>query len=360
MTTRSVFAAILPLALLSAQTADAVPRGWCQGAGNPHQSSACSGVTSIPNAGLGVIPGATTQPGSLTGSTIAPPALTAQPVLVTPITPLTFTGYGPVQTITGTAGAPVVGYAPVQIVTGTIAAPVVGYGPVPTVTGTVGPTVTGYAPVQTVTGTVAPPVVGYGPVQTLTGTTGPTFVGYGPVPVLTGTTGPTPSVGGITVTPIPPRVVEGYGPVPPTVLIHPVASPGFTGTGQVPPVAAGSGGAAQPTLIPRPRPLGQPTAPGTQGSTGGTITHDRTGGGASVAQAIVPHATGRQDPGGAVSQASSWTCLTGGHGPRLVETGSGPRVIGTYSHIGQVDALARDVPARHPTQPHCIVAIRRD
>ncbi|MDG3043026.1 hypothetical protein [Roseicyclus marinus] len=326
MTTRSVFAAILPLVLLSAQTADAVPRGWCQGVGNPHQSSACSGATNAPNAIPGVIPGATTRPSVPTGPTTAPPVLTAQPVLVTPTAPLTFTDYGPVQTITGTVGAPVVGYAPVQ----------------------------------TVTGTIAPPVVGYGPVQTLTGTTGPTFVGYGPVPVLTGTPGPNPTVGGIAVTPIPPRVVTGSGPVPPTVLIHPVASPGFTGTGQVPPVAAGSGGPAQPTLIPRPRPLGQPTAPGTQGPTTGTITHDRTGGGASVAQAIVPHATGRQDPGGAVSQASSWTCLTGGHGPRLVETGSGPRVIGTYSHIGQVDALARDVPARHPTQPHCIVAIRRD
>ena len=128
----------------------------------------------------------------------------------------------------------------------------------------------------------------------------------------------------------------------------------------MPPLASNQGGNPQPTLIPRPRPQGQPTGSGTQSATGGTATHDRTGGGTSAAQAIVPHAPGRQDAGGSGAQGTSWTCLTGGHGPRLVETGSGPRVIGTYSHIGQVDALARDVPARHPTQPHCLVAIRRD
>lgn len=360
MTTRFLFAAILPLTLLSVQPAQAVPRGWCQGVGNPHRSSACSGGPSLPNTGVGVTPSATTQPGGPTGATTAPASLTAHPVLVTPIAPLTFTGYGPVQTVTGTVGAPIVGYAPVQVVTGTIAPPVVGYAPVQTVTGTIAPPIVGYAPVQTVTGTVAPPIVGYGPVQNVTGTPGPSFVGYGPVPVAPGATGTgTPSMG-IAVTPLPPRVIEGYGPVPPTILVHPVASPGVTGTGQVPPLAGNPGGAAQPTLIPRPRPLGQPTAPGAQATTGGAATHDRTGGGASAAQAIVPHATGRQEGGGAVSQGTSWTCLTGGHGPRLVETGSGPRVIGTYSHIGQVDALARDVPARHPTQPHCIVAIRRD
>ena len=336
--------------------------GWCQGVGNPHRSSDCGGSSGGTTLSFGTFtpPTATTQPTPATGSeggttpvqivtgsygppiegfapgptaTYGPPIEGFAPLLIatgnygpaivgnspgpTPSYGPPITGYAPVQTVTGTYGPAFTGYSPVQTVTGTYGPAITGYAPVQTVTGTYGETVTGYAPVIAVTGTYGEAIVGYAPVQTVTGTYAPPITGYAPVQEVTGTYGET---------------VVGYAPV---------------------------------QLIPRPRPLQRtPDVPGSPNQGTGSAT-SATHSGGTIASSIVPHQPGRQPYGGSdhLDQSGDdergWTCLTGGHGPRYIETDGERRIVGTYSHIGQVDAFAQDVPARHSSAPHCLIALRR-
>lgn len=54
-----------------------------------------------------------------------------------------------------------------------------------------------------------------------------------------------------------------------------------------------------------------------------------------------------------------WTCAASGLGTRQVLKGGRVITTGVERHVGNVDALGRDVPAKHPKHPHCIIAVQR-
>lgn len=89
-----------------------------------------------------------------------------------------------------------------------------------------------------------------------------------------------------------------------------------------------------------------------------TVTRPPLGTGQVTAQ------PGRQ-PGGAhpaftdPSGSGNWNCVASGVGARQVLKGGRIVTTGVQRHVGNVDALGRDVPAKHPKHPHCIISVQR-
>ncbi|WP_298938155.1 hypothetical protein [uncultured Ruegeria sp.] len=55
-----------------------------------------------------------------------------------------------------------------------------------------------------------------------------------------------------------------------------------------------------------------------------------------------------------------WECVASGFGQRRYDAGRGVLLnSGALRHLGNVDAMARDVPARHPKHSGCIISIKR-
>ncbi|MFT5786154.1 MAG: hypothetical protein ACI9KK_001508, partial [Ascidiaceihabitans sp.] len=158
----------------------------------------------------------------------------------------------------------------------------------------------------------------------------------------------------------------------PTPFETPIAVPGQTPQ-QVPtpfatPIAVPDQTPQQvPTLIPRPtvRPT-KTTTGGTVVTTKGepTVTHSVTHVSPPQGVSHVTNLTGRQ-PAHALPKFAdragqgTWTCVTSGHGRRKVGSTGRARSNGALRHLGNVDALATDVPARHPRHAGCITSVKR-
>ena len=160
-----------------------------------------------------------------------------------------------------------------------------------------------------------------------------------------------------------PPLPGGGGAVP-----QGVPNPQGTGGLQPPPLRPPLVGQVQtpPTMAvvvftrPKPRPVLVP--PTTVLQT--VITHSPTVTKPPVGSSHVTALPGRQDasqppafadPGG----GGNWNCVASGHGPRAVLKGGRWITAGVERHVGNVDALGRDVPAKHPKHPHCIIGVQR-
>jgi hypothetical protein len=70
--------------------------------------------------------------------------------------------------------------------------------------------------------------------------------------------------------------------------------------------------------------------------------------------------TGGSDPSFADrSGGANWNCVASGVGVRQIERGGRIITTGVERHVGKVDSLGRDVPAKHPKHPHCIISVQR-
>lgn len=337
-----------PLILLGvftcfAQTADAnhgLHLGWCNRQ-NPHYDAvSCGGLGGTPT----TVPGGTTNPTGGGSATSTPhPVVNTQPIIVTPLPPrVALTGHGVVQAITSTPGPDITGFGPAIVVQ-----------PLPQ------QTLTGVSPgaIQSIP---SPSFSGYSPAINVNPIAVPSFTGLSPMtiihPVLTPSfTGTSPMV---TIVPVSTPSFSGFSPL---VTLHPTPTPSFTGvrppTPQqtVPTINA----TIAPVLVPRPRPTPNRLRP-VATTTSGTSTHSATSSGSQNHGIITPTA-GRQDVRNAPSVTNSsgdrTSCLTSGHGNRRSSdvSGASPSAL---RNANRIDSLARDIPARHPDEAHCLISIR--
>lgn len=108
----------------------------------------------------------------------------------------------------------------------------------------------------------------------------------------------------------------------------------------------------RPVLVP-PTTILQPTV-----TRAPTVTRPPIGTG-QIAARPGRHAGGAHpafaDPAG----GGNWNCVASGMGVRQVLKGGRLVTTGVQRHAGNVDALGRDVPAKHPKHPHCIISVQR-
>ncbi|MCR9150724.1 MAG: hypothetical protein NXH83_11160 [Rhodobacteraceae bacterium] len=198
-----------------------------------------------------------------------------------------------------------------------------------------------------------------------------TVTGFGPVGA------------SIVVRPNPPTVVVGYGAVPqlppqlvpgqvPQPVLQPIPdrvptlAPPLV-PGQVPVAVPGQVPPMIPALVPRPRPTGAGTVTGQAAGSqtgGGTIRHQQQPRGPALGPGHVTGTTGRQalhePPAFAAADGGQpWRCLASGHGKRRTLSGDTVVSDGALRHVGAIDLLGRDLPALHPDHADCIISVRR-
>ncbi len=170
-----------------------------------------------------------------------------------------------------------------------------------------------------------------------------------------------------------PQLVPQPYPVPvlaPALAPYPVPNPTPNAVpGRVPQLA--------PQLIARPVPLKKPVT-GFQASLVQTGQRPPAGAGTSAnashstthlepprSNTHVSDKPGRQAPHDLpqhldVSTGDIWDCAVSGHGRRRTAAGGrGTTLAGVFADIDVVDAIAKDVPARHPRDAGCLVSIKR-
>ncbi len=333
--------------------------GWCRGVGNPHQSSQGCGQAGGQGVGNQITgptqPVANQLPPQGTPQT---PTSVAVPVLAPGAVPNAIPGRVPIATPIA-----VPGQVPTPIVAPTLAPPLV---PNPTPNR-----------VPTAVPNQVPPLANVPPqVPTATPNQVPIAV-PGQVP-------PQPNVPPLVPTATPnqiPVAVPGQVPPQPTGQtavppLVPTATPNqvpIAVPGQVPqltqrPTAThvavpGHQNPQGVVTIMRPRP--RPTT-GTVQQPGSTqVTHHLTHQSNSKKHDHVAATPGRHDPhdlprfrNAAVNE--NWECVASGFGQRRYDAGRGVLLNnGALRHLGNVDAMARDVPARHPKHSGCIISVKR-
>lgn len=326
-----------------AQTGYAKPGlhlGWCN-PHNPHYNSvACGGLGGTPT----TVPGGTTNPtGSVGGTSGAQPIVNTQPIIVTPLPPTApISGYGVVQAITSMPGPDITGFSPGYVIQPLQPQSFAGVSP-GAIQSTPGPSFSGYSPAINVTPVVAPSFTGLSPIIIVHPVLAPSFSGTSPV---------------VTILPVSTPSFSGFSPV---VTLHPIAAPSFSGIGApsqqqtVPSINA----TIAPVVAPRPQPT--PNSPSLETSTAsGTATHSPSSSGSQNHSIITPVA-GRQDarnaPWVTTHEGERISCLTSGHGARQDNTTSG-RNPSVLRNANRIDSLARDIPARHADEAHCLISIR--
>ncbi|WP_142638999.1 hypothetical protein [Ruegeria faecimaris] len=91
------------------------------------------------------------------------------------------------------------------------------------------------------------------------------------------------------------------------------------------------------------------------------LTHQRN----SKKHDHVAATPGRHDPHDlprfrSAAAKENWECVASGFGQRRYDAGRGVLLnSGALRHLGNVDAMARDVPARHPKHSGCIISVKR-
>ena len=323
-----------------AQTANAnhgLHLGWCN-PHNPHYSSAaCGGLGGTPT----TVPGGTTNPsGSVGGPSGTLPVVNTQPIVVTPLPPTApISGHG---VITSSPGPDMTGFSPGYVISPLAPQSFAGVSP-GAIQSIPGPSYSGYSPAINVNPVVVPSFTGVSPVTIIHPVLAPSFSGTSPV---------------VTILPVSTPSFSGFSPV---VTLHPVPTPSFGGTGTpsqaqtIPSVNAN----IAPVLVPRPRPT--PNRPGPSGSVAsGSATHSPSSSGSQNHNIITPVA-GRQDarnaPSVTTQEGDLISCLTSGHGARRDNAGSG-RNASVLRNANRIDSLARDIPARHADEAHCLISIR--
>ncbi len=333
--------------------------GWCRGVGNPHRSSQGCGQAGGQGVGNQITgptqPVANQLPPQGTQQT---PTSVAVPVLAPGAVPNAIPGRVPIATPIA-----VPGQVPTPIVAPTLAPPLV---PNPTPNR-----------VPTAVPNQVPPLANVPPqVPTATPNQVPIAV-PGQVP-------PQPNVPPLVPTATPnqiPVAVPGQIPPQPTGQtavppLVPTATPN-----QVPIAVPGQ----VPQLTPRPtathvavpghqnpqgvvtimRPRPRPTT-GTVQQPGSTqVTHHFTRQSNSKKHDHVAATPGRHDPHDLprfrnAAANENWECVASGFGQRRYDAGRGVLLNnGALRHLGNVDAMARDVPARHPKHSGCIISVKR-
>ena len=158
---------------------------------------------------------------------------------------------------------------------------------------------------------------------------------------------------------IPPQVpvaVPGRAPTMRPDATH-VAIPGHRGT------VAGNPGEQAILMRPVPRPNSQRIQTAT---TPATATHHETHRSQPRKHRDIAISPGRHDQHDLpafrdAGTGDEWRCAASGFGQRRpLPTERGALLsAGALRHLGSVDALARDVPARHPEHAGCIIAVKR-
>ena len=270
-------------------------------------------------------------------------------VIVKPLAPTEFTGYGPVPPTP--AAVPLqapsfTGYAPVQQLTPPLAPPLPQQQvpplppqqvpPVPVAVGLQGPSFTGYAPVPQLTPPLAPPL----PPQQVP-----------PMPVAVGLQGPS---------------FTGYAPVPP--INAPIILTGQSMVGASQPNGPGSGGQAegrQVGKVERPVPSQKPVSSTSASDT--PIAHEVTSAAETARDnvAMITIKPGRQDPVdypafvGAASGQVKGCVVSGLDRRRVISKDSVDTYEGTLPQLRTVSMVIADIPSWHPHDPGCIVSIRK-
>ncbi len=310
--------------------------GWCRGVGNPHQSSQGCGQTGGQGVGNQV-----TGPTQPTANQLPPkgtpqtPASVAVPILAPGAIPTAVPGQVPIAT-------PIA--VPNQVpplITGPIAIPP----QVPTATPNQVPiAVPGQVP-QPTGPQLTPPLA----------------------PTATPNKIPIAVPGQIPPQPTGPQLTPPLVPKP-TPNQVPVAVPG-----QVPPLTSrppathvAVPGHPKPQGVvaimrPKPRPI-----KGTVAQTGTSqVTHHKAHRTDARKYDHVASTPGRHDahdlPRFRSADANEeWECVASGFGQRKYDAGRGILLnSGALRHLGNVDAMARDVPARHPKHSGCIISVKR-
>jgi hypothetical protein len=331
--------------------------GWCNGVGNPHQSSGCGGVdVSVPTPSNVPVANQLPQTGPVTGPT---PTGTPAVITIFPNPPTVITGTSPVAVPAGQVPLPSTGAGTLPVVVQPVPQTVwTGVGPVPQVKTLPNPSFRGTGAQKIVVQPLHP--------QVFTGTS-PVGVQGRPAPSITGQALPT-----IIVVPNPPTVVTGFGSVPAAVIIQGVPGPGFSGTSAIPPLAPmatpgqvptaipGATPGAKPIMVPRPRPSRLTSAkPGPSAS----VAHKQSLTAPPLGRQHVTNRPGRQEannePRFAGANGGAWHCLASGHGKRRTRADGEVASQGALRHVGAVDVLGRDLPALHPDHAECIISVRR-
>ncbi len=311
--------------------------GWCRGVGNPHQSSQGCGQAGGQRPSNQV--SGPTQP---TANQLPPkgtqqtPSSVVVPVLAPDAIPNPIPGQVPVAT-------------PIAV-PGQVPSPIVAPNAIPPLVPTPTPNQVPIAvPPQ-----VQPQVAVPSQVQTATPNQAPVAVqGQVPQPIV-----------------IPPQVPTATPNQVPTATPNqvPIAVPG-----QVPPLAArpiathvAVPGHPKPhgvVTITRPKPRPTKGAVAQPGKT--QVTHHQTHQTASKKFDHIATTTGRHDSHDLprfrkAETGEHWDCVASGFGQRRYDAGRGVLLSsGALRHLGNVDAMARDVPARHPKHSGCIISVKR-
>ncbi len=370
--------------------------GWCRGVGNPHQSSQGCGQAGGQGAGNQVtgptqpvanqLPPKGTQqtPTSVTVPVLAPGAVpNAIPNQVPIATPIAVPGQVPTPVVAPTLTPPLAPNATPNRVPTAVPnqVPPLATGPtavppqVPTATPNQVPiAIPGQVPPQPTGPTAVPPLV-----PTATPNQIPVAVPGQVPPQPTGQTAVPPLVPTATPTQIP-VAVPGRVPQPSGTTATPPLVPTAT-PNQVPTAVPGQ----VPQLTPKPtathvavpghpkpqgvvtimRPKPRPTT-GTIQQPGTTqVTHHLTHQSNSKKHDHVAATPGRHDPHDLpkfrnAAAKEDWECVASGFGQRRYDAGRGVLLNnGALRHLGNVDAMARDVPARHPKHSGCIISVKR-
>ncbi|MGI9368320.1 MAG: hypothetical protein ACR2O2_05725 [Ruegeria sp.] len=312
--------------------------GWCRGVGNPHQSSQGCGQTGGQGTGNQV-----TGPTQPTANQLPPkgtqktPTSVAVPVLAPGAIPTAVPGQVPIATPIA-----VPGQVPPLVISPQLTPP-----QVPTPTPNQVPTaVPGQVPQlqpQVTSPQLTPPQV-----PTPTPNQIPVAV-PGQVPQLQ------------------PQLTPQQVPTP-TPNQVPVAVPGQVPSLASRPTATHVAVPGQPKpqgvvtiMRPKPRPL-----KGTVSQTGTKqVSHHQTHQTNAKKHDHVAATPGRHDahdlPRFRSADANEeWECVASGFGQRKYDAGRGILLnSGALRHLGNVDAMARDVPARHPKHSGCIISVKR-
>lgn len=337
--------------------------GWCRGVGNPHQSSqgcgqaggqgASNQVTGPTSPVANQLPSKGTQqtPTSVAVPVLAPSAVpNAIPGQVPIATPIAVPGQVPTLVVVPTLAPPLAPNArpnriptavPNQVpplTTGPTAVPPL----VPTATPNQVPiAVPGQIPPQPIVPPLVPTAIPNQIPVAVPGQVPPQPTGQTAVPPLAPTATPNPI----------PTAVPGQVPqlTPKPTATH-VAVPGHPKPQGV-------------VTIMRPRP--RPTT-GTVQQPGPTqVTHHSTHQSRSKKYDHVAATPGRHDPHDLprfrnAAAKENWECVASGFGRRRYDAGRGVLLSnGALRHLGNVDAMARDVPARHPKHSGCIISVKR-
>ncbi len=369
--TQAVSSFALAFGVLAASTASwsaGNHYGWCRGVGNPHHSSDCGGTSSTGAGVSGAKPPLSTQlPGQQTPQPGVPSIVTTpSPVLVPPLTPNQVPQRVPIA-------------VPPKVPQ--LQPPTAQPFPVPVLSPQL-------QPIPQAVPLAVPPLVPQRIPQPQQTPTARPF----PVPVLSPQLQPTPQLIPIAV---PPQVPQRSLQISPVQILTPSRQP--TPRPQAIPIAIPglvpqflARPQPKPSATPNPRPIAIPgrvpqplvnpaknqptstkqTQPGpTQRITAiapaGSITYAKTHVKSAQGPNYITDFPGRQPahalPRHLDSTASEiWDCAVSGHGRRQpTNQRRGSQFSGALADINVVDAIAKDVPARHPQDPGCLVSIKR-